>query len=787
MGGMVAASVQVGVGLRFLSSLFLPSLGWPFMAVHDTYQFNTSGSNGSGGFNGAGRSVPLTRPSLPPLARAVAEGTPDRETGLGMLIPPSDTYASRYNTFSKVFRAYFDESLRDDISNTMAMRRDGFIKGMLRHRQLPTVALPYHVDHDDPEDEDQKATCSQIEKVLNTIPYFMTMKLYLSEHMFFGKFGSQVSFGEKKVSGRKFISIKNHVPVQGDKIVFKYDGTPGILVARSSEIFTKRPELQQYVQSTERGPAFFLYNPHYRKRFVIHKFEQSDFDYLFEADKASAAVGGIGLRDGFYWLWNLRTELMTWVTDALQRVGTNGMTIATYEYGNEAAREAAELLIRTLIRDSYATVGVQHGQSPDDFIHNIPVSPVGYDVILRLIEYIDSIILRGFVGQNLSSQSAATGLGSGVAMLQGEMFDYIIKYDAGCMAETLDSDLLKPILEYNQWDYKGRLVWGADLPFSVKLSFQTEVKDVEKQMQAASTLYGMGVSLDAEDLREKSGLKAPKDPENTIAQQQEGQGQGQGAEQGQGPGQGKGGNQGQGPPAAQGREGGRSRRGTGGNGQGNPLAKFLGRVKQPESMAKGEGGDEEPADPGVMIAWVLPNALAERLALPGGESPSSLHMTLCYLGKLSEIGDEALDKARMVCRFIALRLSPPGGRISGVGRFALDDDDSKECFYLSVDMPALPEFRAELVRVLGVAGVDYRKDHGFTPHVSIKYLERGEPNPYDSMRDGPSGGPVDVEMGALALVVGESEPEFFELTGRVEDYESENEGDRVMDGSEVSA
>lgn len=111
------------------------------------------------------------------------------------VIPHVLTFAGKWNVVNQTYAVYFDEALRDSQANTLAMRRDFFVHSMLQHRKLPVVCLPWHVQVDDPEHPDQKAIASTLEAIIKSIPRLKTLKLYLLEAIFYGKYGAQIVWG----------------------------------------------------------------------------------------------------------------------------------------------------------------------------------------------------------------------------------------------------------------------------------------------------------------------------------------------------------------------------------------------------------------------------------------------------------------------------------------------------------------------------------------------------------------------------------------------------------------
>lgn len=691
------------------------------------------------------------------LKRRETNPYPDDEIPTGLqnkyVIPHASTYAGVYNWYQKYYYNYFDESLINSVQNSIAMRRDAFIHELLRHRQLPTVALNHALEVDDPDDDEQVKVKKQVAKVIDDLPYFQSMKLQLLEALYYGKSGSQLLWGKKKISGRTYNTVLNHEPVQGDKIVYKYDGTPGIMVFAGDPNLMSDPRSKNYIESIDKGTALFLHDEYYRDCFVIHEFERTDTDYLFETDKA-LAVHGLGIRDRMYWAWNMRAELIGWMFNALQRVGANGMLYAFFQSGNPTAMQETMAALRNLIQENIAAFPMQANEMIDKIQH-IDVSGVGYEVLYQLIQHFEEIMRRAVLGQNLSSQSAATGLGSGVADLQAGTFENIIIYDSSCLAETLDQQLVKKIIKFNKWEYEGKFYNGEDLPFNIRLKLQVNKQNVSELVQAATALAQLGVPLDMENLRDQAGLMAPRNKANTLVM--------------------PGGVNGQTDNAGAiksetGRDGGNPKEQapkktalTNGNVRGDTSGRKMESFADDVTL---ENFARDHTDPSVMISLTIPNEVARTLTIPGGEKENDLHITVCYLGRLSEIGQDAVDDALQVAELLADNSRPISGLVGGFGRFsASDSSDGKDVIYANVDLPRLPDFRGELIHVLNLAKIPYKNNHGYTPHVTLKYIDSDRNTPVKRIPNSP------VTFHFLRVTVGEEihdfpfseDPENFEI------------------------
>lgn len=132
---------------------------------------------------------------------------------------------------------------------------------------------------------------------------------------------------------------------------------------------------------------------------------------------------------------------------------------------------------------------------------------------------------------------------------------------------------------------------------------------------------------------------------------------------------------------------------------------------------------------GAMVALFPDSRRAEKLALPRGEKPEQLHVTLAFLGTAADLD---LDKAKAAVAAWAKETPPLVGKLSGIGHFDLGKGDTVT--YRSVDLPDLPAPREQLVKDLEKAGVPAKTDHGFSPHMSIAYDVRRPPIKQEPIR-----------------------------------------------------
>lgn len=162
-----------------------------------------------------------------------------------------------------------------------------------------------------------------------------------------------------------------------------------------------------------------------------------------------------------------------------------------------------------------------------------------------------------------------------------------------------------------------------------------------------------------------------------------------------------------------------------------------------------------PAQPdnsgGAMICLYPPEATG--LAVDGGLPPEELHVTLMYLGDASALGDPTEVVA--ICQELAASLEPGTGRIAGPAAFVNDPDPEGDAAQVPlvalVDSDWITDLYATLDDALDASGIDPEAEHGFIPHLTLKY------DTAPSLLDVPS---TDLTFPSIWLVVGADKQEF---------------------------
>lgn len=133
-----------------------------------------------------------------------------------------------------------------------------------------------------------------------------------------------------------------------------------------------------------------------------------------------------------------------------------------------------------------------------------------------------------------------------------------------------------------------------------------------------------------------------------------------------------------------------------------------------------------PLPTGSMIGFFLPLDIGGSVArsIPSGVTPEEgFHITFLFLGDTDK---SQFDPIRKAVAQVAGSFSELSGTIGGSGRFpASGSSDEKDVLIRLVDVPRLEALRELLVAALRDNGIEPVLTHGYTPHVTMAYVDTG--------------------------------------------------------------
>ncbi|MEN6507165.1 MAG: DUF935 family protein, partial [Planctomycetaceae bacterium] len=434
-------------------------------------------------------------------------------------IPHVVSFQGIISSVSRVYRPS-DEAVKHSYDNARFMLNDASICECLEQRQRSAALLNWHLEPEDPRNPEQKQLAEDMTAILKGIPNFMQYREVLQYAIWYGKYGVQHRYRWQKVRGQMRIVPAEWKPINGDKIVYRYDdGTRqydpnqvGIRVGAgyaTGSTITGRWEGQskRKIEPTDYGLAYFL-EPWERRMLCIHKHRIEDGEY--EDPQSAGRVHGVGIRSKIYWTWYQKQETLAWLMEFLER-SAFGLEIWYYPYGNPEAeaktRTAAQERIGNgrniiLMPRPVEDMGQQYG------VEKLETGMGGAEAVKSIVqEYFGAQLKRYILGQTLTTEAGSTGLGSNLATIHLDTYLQIVKYDATNQEETVTRELVEPL---KRWNFPRH----ADVPLYFRID--TEAADVEGKLSGWDRAFHWGLKLKAEDVYAMIGASKPEAQDETL-------------------------------------------------------------------------------------------------------------------------------------------------------------------------------------------------------------------------------------------------------------------------------
>lgn len=440
-----------------------------------------------------------------------------------LMLPQVTTFQGILSSVSRVYRPS-DEALKHSFDNARFMLNDLVVTECIDQRRRSVCLLNWHLEPEDGGDARQKQLCADLTDIIERIPNFLKYREALSYAIWYGRYACQHRYRWQQIKHQMRVTIDRWLPVNGDKLVFRYDdGTNdydpdqiGIRVGAGYQtahgVQRRWTEAQfNQVQPTDYGLAYFL-NEWERPLLAIHRYLIEDGEY--EDPMNAGRVQGLGIRSRIYWTWYQKQETLAWLTEYLER-SSLGMEVWYYPWGNNEGLAAVKKSAEERIGQGRNIVFVPRpmGDNQDAYgMERIEPGMAGAEVIERIVkEYFGHLIKRYILGQTMTTEAVPGSLGSGQGDVHLDNYMQIVRYDATNLEETLTTDLVKPLQLFN-------FPWSRNV--RVRFKIDTEAPDVEKKLAAWKDAYDMGMELKEEGLCDLIG--SPKaEPGDVVLQNPE--------------------------------------------------------------------------------------------------------------------------------------------------------------------------------------------------------------------------------------------------------------------------
>jgi 2'-5' RNA ligase len=472
----------------------------------------------------------LQRTGTPGIQDPAAQ-IPGMAPNFGQFVAPQIfSFQGLFSNVSNVYRAN-DEALRHSYDNARCMVNDPTIMECVEQRMRSTCLLDWHLEIDDPKDCKQRELADEMTRLIKSTPRFMQYRENLMRAIWYGRSANTHRWRWKMIHGRPRLIMDRWLPVHGDKLVFRYDKNTseynpdqvGIRVGGGFKLGEKVADRWKVEKVTDKirpadfGLAYFL-EEFERPLISIHRHMIEDGEY--ESPEYAGRVNGVGIRSRIYWTWYQKQEALAFLMEFLER-SAFGIEMWYYPAGNASAKEQAKKAATERIGDGRNVILVPRpvGESSQDFgVDRIEPGMAGAQVLKEiLVEYFGHQIKRYILGQTLTTEASATGLGSNVASIHLDTYLQIVRYDAINLDETLTTDFVEVLRNYN-------FPRCRDIP--IRFKTDTEGEDVEKKLANYKMAFDMGLAVKSEEVANMIGAAMPAEGDDVLrspaAQQPEG-------------------------------------------------------------------------------------------------------------------------------------------------------------------------------------------------------------------------------------------------------------------------
>lgn len=434
----------------------------------------------------------------------------------GLRLTPADMMWSITVGVSQIlYKA--DEAVRQNPALARMMKHDPDIILAMMVRQLAVSGLPWVIEPEDENDSTAAAQAAAIALAVERIPRLRQMLNHLSRAYWLGCSGVSLDYkrgdpivGEASidqtdpdaatVAAEITVYPTAFSPVSGDSIMFDRVGN----VAIRTGLWQEGGFGQAQRIISPQGPAALL-DAGQRSSMVVNvwNIEAPDHDDPFTADRM---YGGMGLRSLLWYAWFNKQLVQQAGRHYAERLA-RGTTVWFYQSGSEESKAQAEAGLAAM----HSTYGVVY-----PFAEGMPPDPVkiyeaqgtGYQIFGDLEKREADKIIKAILYQELVTDTAPTGLGSGVADQHAKTFSMVVDYDAKCLEDALTSDLVRPMSLANFGEKAPRLRFRFVRP--------GETDDADSKIDRAEKLVRMGVELSVEELRKAGGYRKPGPNEETV-------------------------------------------------------------------------------------------------------------------------------------------------------------------------------------------------------------------------------------------------------------------------------
>jgi len=408
----------------------------------------------------------------------------------GFFLNQQNILTTQYAGIDKLFHTLImgmvddpDYALQKDPRVYERMLRDPQIYYCLQVRKVATTSLQWSISPPAGAEKDATALAlaDACEKRIKQIPRFSELLDNVMDALLPGLSVNELIW---KVDDHGNYIVKQHEPKNKDR--FKFDG--------DGRLYLLSP----------RAPVVGTLTPNYK--FIRHTFNISDGSW-HAPQNAGYVYWGRGLADSpLYHYFYFKVSALRFYLRALERYGNPQKFFYTGKQSATWADKMHEVML-ALKNDSVVGIPGTKGEV-DVAVESSKATQGKGNAFLVLIEYIDTLITRSILGQELMTEMPGHG-SYAAAAVHASVFAKFIESDQKLLEDTLNQTLMTFDAQLNTPNVKDEL-----RPiFRFK---KAALSDAQPFLALVQQAVSLGLEVSEQQVRELTGLKKPLEAEDIL-------------------------------------------------------------------------------------------------------------------------------------------------------------------------------------------------------------------------------------------------------------------------------
>lgn len=376
------------------------------------------------------------------------------------------------------------------------MRMDADIEGVLRSLQVTLASLEWAVISTDEDNEEAVEIAKRIGMIFDAMPRRSDFVRAMHDAVWYGSSACNIVYQR---DARLGVGIREWYPFHPDTLAYDQRGN---LAMRVGAAYAADGPNQQNIGFDSR---VHIFTEQERKAIVLHRVFVNAPDFN-DPNATESIYRGVGARDVCWFMWLAKQEILQDAITYAERYAM-GIRVGYYPLGQDAGRTMMENVLANLTNDN----SVLLPQSGTEKVYDIDIKEPNAgraQVFMELVNWFSGKIKEAILGQNLSSEAAATGLGSGVANLHADTLSRIIRYHADALADSMTFDFVRVI---------AKMLGASDKVAScIRFQFAPERPDPKERLEAIEKFCALGGRVSENEVRDLLGLSQPEEGEPTL-------------------------------------------------------------------------------------------------------------------------------------------------------------------------------------------------------------------------------------------------------------------------------